>query len=404
MTARDSAMNQGHRRGNAGLSTRAIHTVRDVLLEDPYHSIVAPIYRSVMFEYPRPDAPTVRGRPFKYSREDNPTLVALERVITSLEEGEDTLVFATGMAAIATLVFSMLKPGDRVVVSREAYGSTLRLFESLRAWGVKVVTAGPDSNEIAEEASKLSTRLVFVETITNPLLRVTDVPLIAKAVRESGAALVVDNTFATPVLFKPLKHGATIVVHSLTKYMAGHNDVMGGSVTGPSSLIAGRVWEWRRLMGTVMDAGQAFLVLRGLKTLEIRVERHCKNAMHVAEYLVDHPKVVEVYYPGLPDAPTHETAKKLFPSGMYGGVVSFRIKGGRAGVERFFARLRLVKPAPSLGGPESVVAYPVASSHAALPEEERRKLGITEDLVRLSVGLENVEDIIEDLDRALAGV
>ncbi len=386
------------------MSTRAIHSARDMTFDDPYRPIVPPVYRSAMFEYPRPDAPAVRGRPYKYSREDNPTLVALERVITLLEGGEDSLVFATGMAAISTLLFSLLKPGDRVVVSREAYGSTLKLFDALRGWGVEVVRAGPDSGEIAYEASKPGTRLVFVETITNPLLRVTDVPLVAKAARESGAMLVVDNTFATPVLFRPLEHGADIVVHSLTKYMAGHNDVMGGSVTGPSRIISERVWEWRRLLGTTMDPEQAFLVLRGLKTLEVRVERHCRNAMHVAEFLVDHPRVVEVYYPGLPGSPGYEVARKLFPSGLYGGVVSFRIRGGRSSVERFFSKLRLIRPAPSLGGPESVVAYPVASSHATLPEEERRILGITEDLVRLSVGLENVEDIIEDLDNALSSI
>ena len=388
--------------GNRGASTRAIHGYRDMLELDPYQPITPPIYRTAMFTYPRSDGPSIRGRPYKYSREDNPTLVYLERVITQLEEGEDTLVFATGMAAISTLLFTLLRPGDRVVVSREAYGSTLRLFERLRRWGVDVVFAGPESEDIAVEASKAGTRLVFVETITNPLLRVTDVPSIAKAAGESGALLVVDNTFATPILYRPLRDGATLVVHSLTKYMAGHNDVLGGSVTGPSEIVAGELWESRRMMGTTMDPEQAFLVLRGLKTLEVRMERHCRNAMSVAEFLVDHPKVSQVYYPGLPGSPGHEVAKRLFPPGMYGGVVSFRVKGGRSTVERFFSRLRVIRPSPSLGGPESVASYPVMSSHASLPEEERRKLGITDDLVRLSVGLENIDDIIEDLDQALS--
>ncbi len=386
------------------MSTRAIHAYREMLDADPYQPITPPVYRTAIFTYPREDGPRVRGRPYKYSREDNPTLVYLERVITELEEGEDTLVFATGMAAISTLLFTLLKPGDRVVVSREAYGSTLRLFDRLHLWGVEVVFAGPDTEGIVEEASKPGTRLVFVETITNPLLRVIDVPEVAKAAREAGAVLVVDNTFATPVLYKPLRDGATFVVHSLTKYIAGHNDVLGGSVTGPASIVSGELWESRRMLGTTMDPGQAFLVLRGVRTLEVRVERHCRNAMSVAEFLVDHPRVLQVYYPGLPGSPGHETAKRLFPSGMYGGVVSFRVKGGRSAVERLFSKLRIIRPSPSLGGPESVAAYPVMSSHASLPEEERRKLGITEDLVRLSVGLENVEDIIEDLDRALSSL
>ncbi len=390
--------------GNRGLSTRAIHAARRLASLDPYAAIIPPVYRTAIFEYPRSGAPLVRGRPYKYSREDNPTLNALEAMITSLEGGEDTLVFSTGMAAISTLLFSLLRPGDRVVVSREAYGSTLRLFDALREWGVEVVKAGPDSEDIAAEASKPGTRLVFVETITNPLLRVTNIPEVAKAARAAGAILVVDNTFATPVLIRPLEHGATLVVHSLTKYMAGHNDVLGGSVTGPSEIVSERLWEWRRMLGTTMDPEQAFLVARGLKTLEVRMERHCRNALTVAEYLLDHPKIVEVRYPGLPSDPSHRIAQKLFPPGMYGGVVSFRVKGGRRAVETLFSKLRIVRPSPSLGGPESVIAYPVASSHASLPEEEKRKLGITEDLVRLSVGLENVEDIIEDLSQALSHV
>ncbi len=401
MERRGEAITRGNR---GGFSTRAIHASREVTSIDPYAPIVAPVYRTAMFVYPREDGPRVRGRPYKYSREDNPSLVALERVISELEGGEDTLVFATGMAAISTVLFALLRPGDRVVVSREAYGSTLRLFDSLAEWGVRVVKAGPDSEDIAAEAAKPGTRMVFVETITNPLVRVVNVPEVARAARESGALLVVDNTFATPVLFRPLEHGATLVVHSLTKYMAGHNDVLGGSVTGPAGLISERLWEWRRMLGTTMDPEQAFLVARGVKTLELRMERHCRNALHIAEHLADHPKILEVYYPGLPGSPGHDIAVKLFPPGMYGGVVSFRVKGGREAVLRLMSRLRVIRPSPSLGGPESVIAYPVASSHSTLPEEERRKLGITEDLVRLSVGLENVEDLVEDLDRALSSL
>ncbi|ABM80671.1 cystathionine gamma-synthase family protein [Hyperthermus butylicus] len=387
-----------------GPTTKVIQALSSALGSDPYAPIVTPIYRTAPFMFPREDSPMIRGRPYKYSREDNPTIVTLEKAITILEEGEDTLVFNTGMAAISTLLFALLGPGDRVVATREAYGSTLHLLKELERWGVKVVLAGPDSGDIASEASKPGTKLVFVETITNPLLHVTDVPEVAKAARESGAILVVDNTFATPILFRPLRHGATLVVHSLTKYMAGHNDVMGGSVTGPASIVSDRLWEWRKIMGTTMDPEQAFLVARGLKTLEIRVKRHCENALKIAEFLAEHPKIREVYYPGLPGNPSHSVAKRLFPSGMYGGVVSFRVRGGRNEVLKLMRRLTLVKPSPSLGAPESLLAYPVESSHSSLSPEERKALGITEDLVRLSVGLENYEDIIEDLDQALSAL
>ena len=391
--------------GYRGITTRVLAALAELEEHDGFHAVVPPVYRTAIYRFPLPPGPRIRGRPVKYSREENPTVHLLERVMAALEEGEDALAFSSGMAAISTTVLGLLEPGARVVVSREAYGATLSLFGMLRRWGLEVVPAGPDTEDIAYEASRRGTRMVFVETITNPLVRVIDVPEVVKAARESGAIVVVDNTFATPVLFRPLRHGADLVVHSLTKYIAGHNDVVGGAVVGPSSLVSERLWQARKLLGTMMDPEQAYLVIRGAKTLELRVERHCRSALHVAEFLADHPKVVEVYYPGLPGSPSRtEAAERLLPPGMYGGVVSFRIRGGRDEVYRLMSRLKLVRPSPSLGGTETIISYPVESSHSSLPPEERRLLGITEDLVRLSVGLEDPEDIVEDLDQALAAI
>jgi cystathionine gamma-synthase len=388
-----------------GITSRVLAALRELAELDGFEAVVPPVYRTAIYRFPNPEGPRLRGRPVKYSREENPTVYLLERVLAALEEGEDALAFSSGMAAISTTILALLEPGSRVVVSREAYGATLSLLNMLRRWGLEVVPAGPDTEEIAYEASRKGTSLVLVETITNPLVRVIDVPEVVKAARESGATVVVDNTFATPVLFQPLRYGADLVVHSLTKYIAGHNDVVGGAVVGPYKLVSETLWQARKLLGTMMDPEQAYLVIRGAKTLELRMERHCRNAMHVAEHLADHPKVVEVYYPGLPGSPSRtEAAEKLLPPGMYGGVVSFRIRGGRDEVHRFMARLKLVRPSPSLGGTESIISYPVESSHSTLPPEERRRLGITEDLVRLSVGLEDPNDIVEDLDQALAAV
>ncbi len=302
------------------------------------------------------------------------------------------------MAAIAAIYLSHLEKGDTVLLPMEAYGTTLQLARSLSKFGVRVETAWPSAEKLAE-AVKPSTKLVLVETITNPLLRVIDVPSLAKCCEEAGVTLVVDNTFATPVLYKPLKDGAKIVLHSATKYLSGHNDLIAGTLSSDEETIR-QLWDWRRRLGTIMAPMEAYLLLRGLKTLELRVKRHCENAQAVAEFLQDHPKVKQVHYPGLPDDEHHKTATRILKGG-YGGVVSFRVKGGKTEVERLLNSLKTIKPAPSLGGPESLLTYPVISASSTLSKEERDRLGITEDLLRLSVGLEDLQDILEDLDQAL---
>jgi cystathionine gamma-synthase len=241
---------------------------------------------------------------------------------------------------------------------------------------------------------------VFLETITNPTLRVLDAPAVVKVAKDFGAVVVVDNTFATPVLAAPLSYGADVVVHSATKYLAGHNDVVGGIAVVARREHLEDLWLWRAMLGGIMQPFEAFLTLRGVKTLFVRFERQCRSAMAVAEFLAEHSKVSEVIYPGLPTHPNHGTARRLFGD-KFGAVVSFRLRGGRDAAVKFFKSLKIITPGPSLGGVESIATYPVASAASPIPEEDRKMLGITEDLVRLSVGLEDPADLIEDLDQAL---
>ena len=351
-----------------------------------------------MFEQPGWTRKSDRGVDLKYSREENPTVRALEKVVSKLESAEDSLCFSSGMAAIASIYLAYMRSGDKLVLPMEAYGATLQLAQDLSRFGVKPVFAWPRAEEIVEEIDE-KVRLVLVETMTNPMLRVIDVPEISKRCREVGAILVADNTFVTPVLYKPLMDGVDLVLHSATKYLSGHNDVVSGVVAGGREEIK-RLWDWRRKLGTILAPIEAYLVLRGLKTLELRVKRQCESAMIIAEFLKEHSRVKRVHYPGLPDDEGHKVAKKLFKNG-FGGVLSFRIKGGRREVISLMKSLKVIKPAPSLGGAESLLAYPIISAAMTIPEEVRRRLGITEDLLRLSIGLEDVEDLIEDLDHAL---
>lgn len=305
------------------------------------------------------------------------------------------------MAAISTIYFSTLKKSDKIVLSAESYGTTLQLGEKLRDFGVEVKISWPETENIIESIDK-NTRLVLIETITNPTLRVFDVPEISKVCRENNTLLAVDNTFATPYLYKPFRDGVEIIIHSLTKYLAGHNDVVGGAVISRRERIL-QIWDWRRMLGTILPPFEAFLIIRGLKTFELRMEKHCKNAQIIAEYLEDHPKIKEVLYPGLPNNKYHNLARKLFKKG-FGGVVSFRIRGGEEEVRKLMNSLKIIKPAPSLGGAESILTYPVISAALTMPGDIREKIGVTEDLLRLSVGLEDVEDLIQDIDNALSNI
>lgn len=373
------------------------------LLHPPKPSVpeplIPPIYLTTAFRYVSGEGAltTRRGFPIKYGREEHPNALALEEVIASLEGAEDAVVTNSGMAAVSATLMAILRPGDEVVVPYEAYGATHRLLDSLAArMGLRVRRVWPSAEAIIEAVGP-RTALVFTEVMTNPTLKVIDVGEVAASV---DAALVVDNTFTTPLLVRPVELGAVASVQSLTKYFAGHNDVLGGAAAGPAPIIK-EVWEWRRLLGTVIQPLDAYLIARGAKTLSLRFEAVSERARAAAEFLADHPRVEAVHYPGLSTDPGHGTAKKLFRRNLYGGVVSFTIRGGADEARKFLHRTRLIFPGPSLGGTETMAMLPAESSAKYIPEDIRERLGITPSLIRLSIGLEDINDIIEDLDNAL---
>ncbi len=364
---------------------------------EPLHN---PIYLTVAFKQAGETALSDRGMDLKYSREENPTVRELEHRLASLEGGVDAIALNSGMAAISLLYVSTLSAGDEVLLPMEGYGTTIQLAEELSKFGVRVKLVYPSADSLVDAMGE-GTKLVLVETITNPTLKVIDVEKVVKRAREVGATVIVDNTFS-PLVFRPLKLGAHGVVHSLTKYIAGHNDVLGGALVW-GALEGEELWHWRRRLGSIIQPLDAWLTIRGVKTLELRFERQSKNALAIAEFLSEHPKVKAVHYPGLRDDEYHGIARKLFERPLFGGVVSFRHAGGKNGAKDFLCSLRRVFPSPSLGGVESLASYPIISAAKTMPSERRELLGITADLIRLSVGIEDLDTLIEDLDRALGG-
>ncbi len=370
---------------------------------DQFGSPLPPVYLTAIFEQIGEAKKSDRGVDLKYAREENPTVRAFEKVMASLESGADALAFNSGMASISTLSIYLLGRGDVLLTTKEAYGATLKFFSAMEEkFGIRLVKAYPDTEAVVEAVKSARPKVVFLETMTNPTLKVLDLPEVVKTAKDLGAVVVVDNTFATPVLINPLALGADYVVHSATKYIAGHNDVVGGVVVAKSP--DRDLWSYRAMLGGIMQPFEAFLCIRGVKTLFPRFETQSRNAKAVAEFLAEHSKVKEVLYPGLPTHRDHEVARRLFGGELYGGVLSFRIKGGRAEVERVLSSFKIITPSPSLGGTETIATYPILSAASPIPPEDREELGITEDLIRLSVGLEDVDDIIEDLDRALASI
>jgi cystathionine gamma-synthase len=381
-----------------GFTTKAIHPLYGVGESEP---VVPPIHLSTAYRYLSDEESQKgeRGVSLKYSREDNPTVRVLERSLALMEGGEDALAFYSGMSALSTTILSLASKGVKVVVPLECYSTSLQLFQEMASrLGFKLVKAWPSAEKIIEAAGD-NAYLVFTEVMTNPTLKVVDVMEMSKALPEN-TLLIVDNTFTTPILINPLKYGAGLVLHSLTKYVSGHNDVVGGGVIGSRDVIM-RLWDWRKLLGTIMDPFTAYLTLRGVKTLSLRFRRASESALAIAEYLSGHRGVEEVMYPGLKESPYHDLARKIFKAHLYGGVVSFKIRGSMGDAINFLRRLRVVKPAPSLGGAESLASIPAVSASRYIPEEDRVKLGITGNLIRLAVGLEDVEDLIEDLSNAL---
>ena len=367
-------------------------------------SVVPPIHLSVVYRFVDEEecAKSDRGKPYKYLREENPSVRMFEKIVASLEEGGDGLAFCSGMAAIHGLVTFFARKGGRIVVPMEMYSTTIKLLHRLsQLIGFELVKVWPSAEAIIEALGR-DTDLVLLECLTNPTLKVIDVAEVVKHAKDLGIPVAIDNTFTTPLLLKPLKLGAVASIHSVTKYLAGHNDVLGGIVVARSELVE-ELWELRRMFGTTMHPFEAYLAMRGIKTLEIRFEKQCRSAQAIAEFLAEHPRIEEVRYPGLSTDPYHDIARKLFEKPLFGAVVSFKIRGGLEDAKRFLRRLRIVAPAPSLGGTESLISIPAISAARWLSPEDRARLGISENLLRLSVGLEDVEDLIEDLDQALKG-
>jgi cystathionine gamma-synthase/methionine-gamma-lyase len=368
-----------------------------------------PIHLSVTYRYPSMEAldqvfaGTREG--YVYARYGSPTLTALEEAVAVLERGEAALAFASGMAAIhATLLALGARDGSAVVAGQDIYGATYTLLEGLlRTQGVTVRFVDAEDMEAVDEAcTDLAPVALLVETISNPLLKLADLPRLADIAHRHDAALVVDSTFATPCLVQPLTLGADVVIHSATKYLAGHGDVLGGIVVTSSNLYQD-VLDVRKATGANLGPQQAWLALRGLRTLALRMRQHCENALHMASWLEAHPLVTRVLYPGLSSHPQHRLAGEMFGNRGYGGVVSFELAdAGRRDVFRFFEALTLCLPATTLGDVHSTMLYPAHASHRALSANERAHIGIGEGLVRMSVGIEAVEDLLDDLERALA--
>ncbi|MEE4162149.1 MAG: cystathionine gamma-synthase family protein [Woeseiaceae bacterium] len=335
-----------------------------------------------------------------YSRNTNPTVRAFEEKVRQLESAEAAIGFASGMAAISDTLFALLKPGDRIVSIKDSYGGTSQIFTSvLPKFGVEVEQCDTTNHDQIETEIAQGCSLLYLETPTNPTIKITDIERLSRAAHAAGALVVVDNTFATPINQNPLALGADIVLHSASKFLGGHADALGGVICGSAELVK-RVYGFREINGAVLSAGDAYRLLRGMKTLGLRIERQNSNAMQIAKHLAGHPLVEEVYYPGLPQHPNHDIAKRQMSG--FGGVLSFMVKGGYDAVRTFLPHMKLAHRAANLGAVETTVGPPATTSHVECTVEERERLGIPEGLVRYSTGIEQVEDLIGDLDQALA--
>ena len=376
-----------------GFETRAIHAGYEPDLATG--AVIPPIYATST--YKQDGVGGLRGG-YEYSRSANPTRTALEGNIAALEEGERGFAFASGLAAEDTLVRALCRPGDHVVIPDDAYGGTFRLFDKVeQVWGLAHSPAPvSDVERVAAAIRPGETKLVWVETPTNPLLNIGDITALAAVAHDAGALLVVDNTFASPYLQQPLTLGADVVVHSTTKYCGGHSDVVGGALVVRDLDLAERITFHQNAMGAVAGPFDSWLTLRGLKTLALRMDRHCDNAERVVDFLTSHPRVGEVIYPGLETHPGHEVAQRQMK--RFGGMVSFRVTGGESHALHVCERTQVFTLGESLGGVESLIEHPGRMTHASVAGTD---LEVPADLVRLSVGIETADDLVADLDRAL---
>jgi cystathionine gamma-synthase len=385
-------------------STTALWAAHDH--ESPERDVAMPIHHSVTFAYQDMDEwfdVAVGKKPGHiYSRNTNPTVRALELTMRALDGAEESISFSTGMAAISNTLFTLLSPGDRVVAIKDTYGGTNKIFlEFLPANDVDVAFCDTLDFEGIEKEMARGCKVLYLETPTNPVLKVVDIQRLAKAAQDQGAIVIVDNTFATPVNQMPLELGAHLVVYSATKYLNGHSDAMGGILSGPKTLVD-RVFHYREINGATLHANSAYMILRGLKTLELRIQRHNENAQRVAEFLKQHDKVESVYYPGLPDHPNYDIAKRQMRG--FGGMLSFALKGDFDQVKKLLPKMKYAHSAASLGSVSTLVGPPRVTSHVELTMAERSAMGIPESLVRYSAGVENGDDLIADLEQALARI
>jgi len=379
------------------LSTRVIHAGQS---PDPSTgAIMTPIYTTSTYVQSSPG----EHQGYEYSRTHNPTRKAWEACIADLEEGSAGFAFASGMAAVDCLM-SLLSPGDHVLAVDDLYGGSWRLFERVRrrASGIDFSFVDMSDPEAIESAMTERTRMVWVETPTNPMLKLVDISHVAKLAHRVGARLVVDNTFATPMLQQPLILGADVVVHSVTKYLNGHSDMVGGAIVVRDQELASEIAFLQNSAGGIQGPFDAFLVMRGTKTLALRMQAHCRNAQRIAEWLSQQRKIEKVIYPGLQSHPQHALAARQMNG--FGGMVSFDLGGDLGRARRFLENTRLFALAESLGGVESLVNHPAIMTHGSVPKDRREALGITDTLIRLSVGIEDVDDLIDDLETALAAV
>lgn len=378
----------------------ATTAVRGGVVPDPATgAVLTPIYQSTTYHQ---EAVGVH-KGFTYSRAANPTVSALEAALGALEDTPPAVCFATGMAAISTLFLALLKTGDHVVVSDVVYGGTVRLFQQvLQNFGVEASFVDTSDVNSVQKAIRPSTRLIFIETPANPTLKLTDIAAVAKVAHAAGLKLAVDNTFLTPVLQRPLELGTDITLLSTTKYIEGHNSTVGGSIATHDETLLERLRLIRKTLGCIQSPQEAWLTVRGLKTLPLRLQQHCANAQRVAEWLERHPKVARVHYPGLAAFPQFALAQKQ--QSLPGGILAFELQGGAEAGIQLMNTVRLCLLAENLGAVETLITHPVSMTHGDVPREIRERTGITDGLVRLSVGLENPADIIADLESALAGI
>ncbi|WP_139854037.1 cystathionine gamma-synthase [Aequorivita sinensis] len=376
-------------------NTKTIHGGQENI--DPaYGSVMPPIYQTSTYSQTTPGG----HKGFEYSRSANPTRAALEAAFASIENGKFGLAFGSGLAAIDA-VMKLFKPGDEVITTNDLYGGTYRLFTKIfEGFGITFHFVGMNNADTIEKFINNKTKLIWVETPTNPLLNIVDIKKVASIAKKYKLLLAVDNTFASPYLQQPLELGADIVMHSATKYLGGHSDVVMGGLIVKDKKLADKLYFIQNASGAICGPQDSFLVLRGLKTLHVRMQRHCENGKAIAEFLAQHPKIEKVYWPGFETHPNHAIAKGQMKD--FGGMISFVTKGNNYNEAiRIVENLKIFTLAESLGGVESLAGHPASMTHASIPKEEREKLGVVDSLIRLSVGIEDVEDLIADLKQAI---